>query len=175
MVASAIWFAASIYMSANLDMDESSMQFFKDSVPIQQSIDIVDNELYHGDELIRIHFIFGVKDKLYHMGNESHSFWESELSGHPIFDIEFDLSPEENQLKMLELCDVIRKSEYRAAGVVECPIEQIKRNVESKQIPFPIPREQFDEAAKQLFYEENPGALLYHDEKIRGYVISFNG
>ena len=79
--------------------------------------------MYHGDDLILVHIIFGVKENLYPKGSQKKSFWGDQEAGYPVFDIEFDLSPEENQLKMEELCEEIRKSKYIVEGVLMCPIE----------------------------------------------------
>lgn len=75
-------------------------------------MDIVAKQLYHENDTMRMNFSFGIKDSLYHTETETTSFWGSHPSGYPVFDIDFDMSYEENQLKMLELCDIIRKSKY---------------------------------------------------------------
>lgn len=72
-----------------------------------------------GDQGFKIYLFWGVKD----IDKSDTSFWDATYAGKAIMDPDFDLSSEEAQMSILNLCKDLRKQEFVQNGRVNCWLE----------------------------------------------------
>ena len=97
-----IWLFLSMYFGYHISSQSTEESMLSKSLPIQQAKDIIDFMIGKEDDYIHFNFYFGVEPKL-HEFNET-SFWNRTLTGLPVFDRNFDLSPPKNQMMLKDFC-----------------------------------------------------------------------
>jgi len=116
--------------------------------------------------------LFNSKDP----NNERLSFWKHKKNGSPVFDANFDLSPEANQIKLYQLCQLIKKSKYlykdENLNTFDCPLERIKIFAEKQGIRFPIPREQFNITLSRYQNILKDKGLRVVNNQLRAFIIT---
>ena len=97
---------------------------------------------------MQLRFFFGIKPKTVE-ADAGKSFWNRTNTALPVFDENFDLSPEENQQKISDLCDELVRSKHAASTPkIDCPIKALASWARAvRHLPFPIPRHLFNETA----------------------------
>ena len=94
---SLIWFVISIFLGNKIEQQiKKETLLSSESNPIQQAKDILDYRIWKEDNFMNLNIIFGVQSDLYEPKGEESSFWERKNNGLPVFDANFDLSPERN-------------------------------------------------------------------------------
>ena len=59
------------------------------------------------EKFLDLNIIFGIKQELFNTKdpkNKKLSFWKHRKNGNPVFEADFDLSPEQNQIQLYNLC-----------------------------------------------------------------------
>jgi hypothetical protein len=94
---SLIWFVISVFLGNKIEQQiKKETLLSSESSPIQQAKDILDYRIWKEDNFMNLNIIFGVQSDLYEPKGEESSFWDRKNNGLPVFDANFDLSPERN-------------------------------------------------------------------------------
>lgn len=104
-----------------------------------------------------VHFIIGVKPHLHESGERGRSYWSTQGTGFPVYDADFDLSPEENQEWLYNFCVNLERTKFAANSTkspLYCPIIQLKHYGIKNDLPFPIPRNLFNQTVAKFHINE---------------------
>jgi len=150
-------------------------QWLPDGHFIQKSVDLLLNGYQKSDfdDLVRVKMVWGPDG----LDRSNYDLYKPDEPGQVIWDQNFDLSPEENQEYLVQVCINAESSGLLAptSGNANCFINEFKAYRLARNETFPVEQENF-EAALQVFAEltQYDTHVVYDsNEKLRFVVMEF--
>ena len=93
-------------------------------MPIEEARRTVENDFNLGedDKLIKMRCMWGIES----IANHDESQWDSSMYGTIVWDEAFNLAPEANQQRLLDICTALRANELLHNDELSCFMETFK-------------------------------------------------
>ena len=98
--------------------------YLPDTVPIEQARRTVEDDFNLGedDKLIKMRLMWGLES----ISNHDESDWDSSKYGTLVWDEDFNLAPQANQQRILDICTAIRENELLLNNELDCFMETFR-------------------------------------------------